>query len=59
KRSVPKKITEKRNWQAGQQFAFSPNGKSVGLVPGPKRDELRGIAKGADTSNYRDRDDRY
>ncbi|MBP2558950.1 AbrB family looped-hinge helix DNA binding protein [Neorhizobium galegae] len=57
--SIPKEIREKHNWQAGQQFAFIPKGKSVVLVPVPTRDELRGIAKGADTSNYRDRNDRY
>jgi AbrB family looped-hinge helix DNA binding protein len=57
--SIPKEIREKHNWQAGQQFAFIPQGKSVVLVPVPTREELRGIAKGADTSNYRDRNDRY
>ena len=29
------------------------------VMPIPSFDELRGIAKGADTSAYRDRDDRY
>jgi AbrB family looped-hinge helix DNA binding protein len=57
--SIPKEIREKHNWQAGQQFAFIPQGKGVILVPVPTREELYGMAQGADTSNYRDRNDRY
>ncbi|CAN7325866.1 AbrB/MazE/SpoVT family DNA-binding domain-containing protein [Neorhizobium sp. LjRoot104] len=57
--SIPKEIREKHNWQAGQQFAFIPQGKGVILVPVPTREELYGMAEGADTSNYRDRNDRY
>ena len=57
--SIPKEIREKHNWHAGQKFAFIPQGNSVVIVPVPTRDELYGMAKGADTSNYRDRNDRY
>lgn len=57
--SIPKAVREAQGWQAGQEFAFVPHGKSMVLVPVPKLDDLFGIAKGADPSNYRDRDDRY
>jgi hypothetical protein len=33
-------------------------GDMISLVPIPELAEMRGIAKGADTSNYRDRTDR-
>ncbi|MEQ1546240.1 AbrB/MazE/SpoVT family DNA-binding domain-containing protein [Methyloglobulus sp.] len=57
--SIPKSVREELHWQAGQQFVFIPKGIGMLVMPVPSFDELRGIAKGADTSNYRDRDDRY
>ena len=58
--SIPKSVREANRWKAGQRFAFIPKGKSVLLVPVPDVEELRGIARGADTSGYRDREnDRY
>jgi hypothetical protein len=36
-----------------------PKGGGVVLVPVPSRESLRGIAKGANPENYRDRTDRY
>jgi AbrB family looped-hinge helix DNA binding protein len=57
--SIPKEIREKQGWTPGQKFAFIPRGKGVELVPVPKLEDIRGIAKGADTSDYRDRYDRY
>jgi AbrB family looped-hinge helix DNA binding protein len=57
--SIPKRIREQHNWKAGQEFAFLPKGDGVVLVPIPKLEELRGIAKGADKTGYRDRNDRY
>jgi AbrB family looped-hinge helix DNA binding protein len=57
--SIPKEIREWQGWRAGQKFVFLPKGMSVVLVPLPKRGDLRGIAKGANPENYRDRDDRY
>jgi len=38
---------------------FIPKGKGVMVMPVPSLDSLRGIAKDADTSDYRDRSDRY
>ena len=53
--SIPKRVREAQHWQAGQTFVFIPKGKGVMVMPVPSLDSLRGIAKGADTSDYRDR----
>lgn len=57
--SIPKSVREENGWRAGQEFAFIPRGKGVVLVPIPTVEELRGIARGADPTGYRDREDRY
>lgn len=57
--SVPKSVREKEQWQPGQKLAFVPTSGGVMLVPIPTLKQLRGLAKGADTSNYRDRNDRF
>jgi AbrB family looped-hinge helix DNA binding protein len=57
--AIPKSIRAARNWQAGQVFAFIPKGEGVLLVPVPKREELLGLARGADPEGYRDRTDRF
>jgi AbrB family looped-hinge helix DNA binding protein len=57
--SIPKSVREANNWKAGQTFAFIPKGNSVVLVPVPELEDLRGIARGANGENYRDRNDRY
>jgi AbrB family looped-hinge helix DNA binding protein len=57
--SIPKEVREQQGWRAGQKFVFLPKGRSVMLVPVPDREDLLGIAKGANPENYRDRDDRY
>jgi len=56
--SIPKAIRTAQQWHAGLTFAFIPKGKGVLLVPVPKREELRGLAQGADPSDYRDRTER-
>jgi AbrB family looped-hinge helix DNA binding protein len=56
--SIPKAVRSARHWQAGQIFAFIPKGEGVLLVPVPKREDLAGLARGANPENYRDRDDR-
>ena len=53
--SIPKRMREAQHWQLGQTFVFIPKGKGVMVMPVPSLDSLRGIAKGADTSDYRDR----
>jgi AbrB family looped-hinge helix DNA binding protein len=57
--SIPKEIRESQGWGAGQRLGFVPHGKHYMLVPVPTLDEVFGIAKGADPSDYRDRYDRY
>lgn len=57
--SIPKEVREAQGWKPGQKFAFVPSGGGYVLVPVPELEDLWGIAKGADTSDYRDRNDRY
>lgn len=56
--SIPKAIRQAQRWEAGQTFAFIPKGTGVLLVPVPKKDDLKGLAKGAKPENYRDHGDR-
>ena len=53
--SIPKRVREAQHWQAGQTYVFIPKGKGVMVMPVPSLDSLRGIAKHADISDYRDR----
>jgi AbrB family looped-hinge helix DNA binding protein len=58
--SIPKAVREEQGWEPGQEFVFLPEGKSVVLVPVPRREELFGIARDVtDPGEYRDRRDRY
>jgi AbrB family looped-hinge helix DNA binding protein len=57
--SVPKAIRDDLHWEAGQEFVFIPKGKGVLLMPVPDLKQLAGIARGANTENYRDRQDRF
>ena len=57
--SIPKAVRNAHHWKPGQEFAFIPKGTGVLLVPVPEREALFGIAKGANTEDYRDRQDRY
>ena len=56
--SIPKDVREQQNWRAGQEFVFIPKGTGMLVMPVPALHDLKGLAKGADTSNYRDRSDR-
>ena len=57
--SIPKAIRSVQHWEAGLTFAFIPKGTGVLIVPVPKREALRGMAKGAAATDYRDRADRF
>lgn len=57
--SIPKAVRHARQWTAGQVFAFIPKGTGVLLMPVPEIKELNGIAKGAKSKQFRDRNDRY
>lgn len=56
--SIPKAIREEMSLKAGQKFAIIPKGDIIVLAPILPLEKLRGILKGADTSDYRDRTDR-
>ncbi len=55
---IPKAVRAARQWQAGQEFAFIQKGEGLLLVPGPKKEDLAGLAQGANPEGYRDRTDR-
>ena len=57
--SIPKEVRERLGWRPGQEVLFVPHGKGVVLMPRRDIDSLRGLAKGANTEDYRDRNDRY
>lgn len=57
--SIPKDVRDRQNWKAGQRFVFIPKGEGVLVMPVPELAELKGIAKGADASDIRDRGDRF
>ena len=56
--SIPKAVRDAQAWHAGEEFVFIPKGKGVLIMPVPSREEMRGIAKGANPQGYRDRIDR-
>jgi AbrB family looped-hinge helix DNA binding protein len=56
--SIPKAVRQARHWKAGQEFAFVPKGTGVLLVPVPSPGDLKGLAKGANPADFRDRSDR-
>ena len=53
--SIPKAIREEMHLHAGQKFAM---GDTIVLAPIRRLDQVRGLLKGADPSNYRDRGER-
>jgi AbrB family looped-hinge helix DNA binding protein len=57
--SIPKEVRERFHWRAGQKFVVIPKGEGVLLLPAPEAKDLIGLTRGADTSDYRDRNDRY
>jgi AbrB family looped-hinge helix DNA binding protein len=57
--SIPKTVRELNHWRAGQEFAFLPKGRGVLVMPVVELEELIGLAKGAATGEYRDREDRF
>ena len=56
---IPKEIRERLDLKPGQQVALIDRGGYVALVPQRPISELRGIAKGAPTDDYRDETDRF
>ncbi len=56
--SIPKTVRELNHWRAGQEFAFLPKGRGVLVMPVVELEDLIGLARGAETGEYRDREDR-
>ncbi len=56
--SVPKALREAMHLHPGQQFEMIPVGAVIQLVPKTSIKELRSIARGANSAQYRDRKDR-
>ena len=56
--SIPKAIRAAQHWKAGLTFAFIPKGTGVLLIPVPNRETLKGLARGASATDWRDRSDR-
>jgi len=55
----PKAVRERLGWRPGQKVAFIDKGHGVLMIPVPDREALVGTARGANSDNYRDRNDRY
>ncbi len=56
---IPKEIRERYELKPGQQVALIDRDGYIALVPRRPISELRGIAKGSPTDDYRDETDRY
>ena len=56
--SIPKAIRDKLKLEAGQQFIFVTKGETITMVPKRGIGEIKGLLKGANPGNYRDRQDR-
>ena len=57
--SVPKEVREAMQLQPGQQFEMIPMGSIIQLIPKTSIKDLRGIARGANPAQHRDRKDRH
>lgn len=57
--SIPKSIRDLLDIQAGQKFTVLTKGRAIELVPVRSLREMRGVLKGVNTKNYRDRSDRF
>ena len=56
--AIPKEISDSLHLKAGQKFSIVIHGDSISLVPKTSVSEFRGILKGANIDNIRDRDER-
>jgi AbrB family looped-hinge helix DNA binding protein len=56
--AIPKEIRDSLHLKAGQIFTVVLKGDLIALVPKPSIKAFRGILKGANTDNVRDRSER-
>jgi len=55
---IPKEIRERTGIKPGQKFSVIATATGIHLVRVPTLEELRGIARGANTSGLREKEDR-
>jgi AbrB family looped-hinge helix DNA binding protein len=55
---IPKAFRDDLGLKAGQQFVFVAKGDTIIMIPRRSISEMRGLLKGANTDNVRDRADR-
>ena len=56
--NLPLDVCESLHFQTGQKFELVVKGDSITLVPKPSMQSVRGILKGCNTDNVRDRYER-
>ena len=55
---IPKAFRDDLGLKAGQQFVFVAKGDTIVMIPRRGISEVRGLLKGANTDDVRDRGDR-
>lgn len=55
---IPKAFRDDLGLKAGQQFVFVAKGDTIIMIPRRSINEVRGLLKGANTANVRDRTER-
>jgi len=55
---IPKAFRDDLGLRAGQQFVFVAKGDTIVMIPRRNISEVRGMFKGANTDNVRDRAER-
>lgn len=55
---IPKAFRDDLGLRAGQQFVFVAKGDTIVMIPRRDISEVRGMFKGANTENVRDRTER-
>ena len=56
---IPKAFRDELGLKAGQQFVFVAKGDTIVMIPRRDISEVRGMFKGANTDNVRDRTERF
>ena len=57
--AIPKEVRERMGLRPGRKVAFIARLAGVMMVPVPARDDLLGMARGANPEGYRDCNDRF
>jgi len=56
---IPREVRERLHLQPHQKLTILEKDGMLILIPQVKLDSLRGIARGANVADYRDKEDRY